>query len=155
MSEVTFKKGSGVEAFLHEGYTFCINNVFWLLSQYFLQTVKTSKTAVAAAPLTQVHFGPQRKQDKTQLKGSKSTANSISGLRFTVSQSNYSIHNLTPDWLASWTHAPGMRKHVDWFQARLKSGWGPGNTVSKTELLIRWKWRRLLTYLIWYSKYLW
>ena len=103
MSEVTFKKGSGVEAFLHEGYTFCINNVFWLLSQYFLQTVKTSKTAVAAAPLTQVHFGPQRKQDKTQLKGSKSTANSLSGLRFTVSQSNHSIHNLTPDWLASYT----------------------------------------------------
>ena len=65
MPEVTFKRGSSVEAFLHEGdLTFCINNVFWLLSQYFLQTVKTSKTA---APLTQIHFGPQRKQDKTKV----------------------------------------------------------------------------------------
>ena len=56
MSEVTFKKGSSVEAFFHEGdLTFCINNIFWLLSQYFLQTVKTSKAAVAhSTSLTQV-----------------------------------------------------------------------------------------------------
>ena len=69
MSEVTFKKGSSVEAFFHEGdLTFCINNIFWLLSQYFLQTVKTSKAAVAhSTSLTQVHFGPQRKQDKTKV----------------------------------------------------------------------------------------